>query len=151
MRVILTRPVDNLGEKDQVCEVSAGYARNYLFPRGLAQPARPSDIERAVRQQQRQAKRTAQTEAKINETIENLKKIQVNISAKANPAGRLFGSVDEQAIRLSLEKEHHLKLPDSAKFDDAPIRQLGQSTRRWRWSGGRTFDLTVNVTSISDA
>lgn len=151
MRVILIQRVDKLGDREQVCDVSSGYARNYLIPRGLAKPATPSDIEKAAIRQKRQAKLKAQADVKINEIVENIKKMEVTVSAKANPAGRLFGSVDEKVVRLSLKEQYHVELPDGAKLDGLPIRKLGKSVMRWRLPGGRNIELNVNVTPKTDA
>ncbi len=150
MRVILRQRVDNLGDKDEVREVSAGYARNYLIARGLAELATPADIIHAKLRQKNEVVEKNKKAASLNELSAQLAKAEITVSAKANPAGRLFGSVDEKAVRQLLEKKYGLKIPTEARLDGSPIKQVGTSRMQWRLPGGRVVGATIKVTSKSD-
>lgn len=134
MKIILLKDVSGLGEAGTVKDVKEGYARNYLFPRGLAAPA----TERAVRALQHQQQTTAQRAQRERHTIEEvaaaLEQAVVEIRAKGGEGGRLFGSVTAADIAQALagrgfqvdKKQVALDEPiKTAGFFKVPVR-VGQ-------------------------
>jgi len=102
VKVILNKDVKDLGKRGQVVEVSEGYARNYLLPRGLvaiATEGAARNIEQEklaqVRKKEREQKEAASLAARLNS-------VTVEIRAKAGENGRLFGAVTATDIANQL-------------------------------------------------
>lgn len=122
MKVILKQDIKNLGKKENMVEVSDGYARNYLFPRGLAVEA--SSVNINVMNTRKEAEKTKkdrelaaakQLAAKLNETT-------VVIKTKTGENGRLFGSITSKDIADKLKSDFNMEvdkkkinLPDAIK------------------------------------
>ncbi|AVX21863.1 MAG: 50S ribosomal protein L9 [Bacillota bacterium] len=125
MKVILQQDVKKLGNKGQIVEVSEGYARNFLFPRGLAVEAtagalKSLDEKKAAeqRKQQRLEEEARALGAKLAETT-------VVIKTRAGEGGRLFGSITNKDIAEVLEKNYGLKV-DKKKLElTENIKTLG--------------------------
>src|SRR3954463_11093676 len=97
-QAILLQAVETLGDRGEVVEVSAGYLRNFLVPRKLAQPATPGAIaearrriEAAKRAEEEQTERASENAALLTKTV-------LTIRQQAGDDGRLFGSVTAQDI-----------------------------------------------------
>ncbi|MCI5604970.1 MAG: 50S ribosomal protein L9 [Clostridia bacterium] len=115
MQVILNQDVKGQGKKGQMVNVSDGYARNYLLPRGLAKEATKSNIN-VMKGKAESLEYKIQTEKKeANEIVEKMKEIEVIITAKAGDNGKLFGSVTSKDVAEALTMQHHIKL-DKKKF-----------------------------------
>ncbi len=105
MEIILLQDVDNLGYKDDIVKVKAGYARNYLIPKKLAIVANASNrksVEEKKRQQQAKYEKML---AELNAVADTLKAEAIRVGAKAGTSGKIFGSVTTlqiaEAIRQS--------------------------------------------------
>jgi len=104
MDIILKKSVDNLGEKDDLVSVKAGYGRNYLIPQGLATLATPS--ARKVREENIR-QRAHKEKALIDEAQKmaaKLKDVAVKIGAKVGENGKIFGSVNTIQLADAIEK-----------------------------------------------
>lgn len=124
MKVILVKDVPNLGKRGATVEVSEGYARNYLIPRGLVKEASEGALKALAVEQKAAAARMAREEAEARALGEKLAATDVVIPAKLGEGGRLFGSVTAKDIAAALEAKH-LKL-DKRKIELAePIKHLG--------------------------
>lgn len=98
MKIILREEVQGVGYEGDIAEVKDGYARNFLFPQGLAVPANKENIaEWEANQEEIQAKRN-EAEAKANELKELIEKTTLVITTKAGEEGKIFGSVTSQDI-----------------------------------------------------
>jgi large subunit ribosomal protein L9 len=122
MKVILMSDVKPLGTTGAVVDVAAGYARNYLLPRGLAAEASQGAI--ALLEQQKRAKSRREAEAQAD--AENLAKVlegkQILVSAKSGGNGRLFGTVTSAQVAEAISTElnlavdrHKIEMPDNIK------------------------------------
>jgi large subunit ribosomal protein L9 len=122
MKVILMNDVKPLGSAGAVVEVAAGYARNYLLPRGLAAEASSGAI--ALLEQQKRARSRREAEAQAD--AENLAKVlegkQILVSAKSGGNGRLFGTVTSAQVAEAISSElnvsidrHKIEMPDNVK------------------------------------
>lgn len=126
MQVILNQDVKGQGKKGQMVNVSDGYARNYLLPRGLAKEATKSNINE-MKGKAESLEYKIQTEKKeANEIVEKMKEIEVVMSAKAGANGKLFGSITSKDVSEALTAQHHIKL-DKKKFvmPEGGIKTLG--------------------------
>src|SRR5436189_4248337 len=97
-QAILLQPVETLGERGEVVDVSPGYLRNYLVPRKLAQPATPAAIAESQRRREAAERAAVEAAEKAEETAALLRKTVLTISHQAGDDGRLFGSVTSQEI-----------------------------------------------------
>lgn len=127
VQVILNEDVANLGRVGDVVKVRAGYARNYLLPRGLAVEANLKNL-RAFEHHKRLAMRRRETlkgaALKLKDQIEAL---ALRIAARAGEEGKLFGSVTNIDIEQAL-RERGLAVDRRKILLDAPIKQLGDFT-----------------------
>jgi len=133
MEIILLKDVDTLGDSGDILIVKPGYARNYLFPRGLA--VRSSKRNRALADEKKKvAKARAMREAKTYEDLmNNLKKIEITIEVEVGGEDRLFGSVTSQNIHEALI-EKGIEIDRHAILLEEPIKALG------------IYDIPVKIT-----
>ena len=104
MEIILKQDVQNLGFKDDVVSVKAGYGRNFLIPQGFAQMATPSAKKVLAENLKQRAHKEAKVVADANAIADKLKALEIKISAKAG-GEKLFGSITNIDIAAALEKE----------------------------------------------
>ena len=122
MKLILTKDVKGQGKKDQIIEVSDGYARNFLIPRGLAVPADAKSMNDVKNREDSRLHKIETEKAAAKEIAAKLEKITVKIVGQAGSDGRLYGSVTAKDIAEALQKQHgividkrKLSLPETIK------------------------------------
>ena len=127
VQVILNEEVLNLGRPGDVVKVRAGYARNYLLPRGLAVEANPRNL-RAFEHQKRIAMLKRETLRNQALTLkERIEAVRLTLDARAGEEGKLFGSVTNIDLERAL-REQGLEI-DRRRIQLAePIKQLGEYT-----------------------
>ena len=122
MKVILLEKVRSLGEAGELVEVKEGYARNYLFPRGLAQEASQGNL-RSLEQTQKTRRHKEDRLLQEAKTVKaKLQGKPVVLGVKAGESGRLFGSVTGKNIAEAVRKQYNVKV-DKKKVE------LGESLR----------------------
>lgn len=111
MKIILLKDVSGIGRKDEIKNVSDGYALNMLFPRGLA--AKLTDQGMAeLERRQNDAKAAKQAESDIYKTvIRQLQKEPLSLSVASNEKGHLFKAVHEKDIVEAIFDKHHVHVP----------------------------------------
>ncbi|MHB8658764.1 MAG: 50S ribosomal protein L9 [Solirubrobacteraceae bacterium] len=124
-QAILLQDVESLGERGAVVDVSAGYLRNFLLPRRLAEPATKGSVEAASRQ--RQAAERAQQEAqdRARDSAALLGRTVLTITQQAGDDGRLFGSVTPQDIADAIRDARGIKVDRRKVHLEDPIRNIG--------------------------
>lgn len=144
MKVILTKDVHALGRSGEIREVKDGYARNYLFPRGLALPATEDNVKRLSRTLEATRQRQERTLHEIAALKTKLEELVIEIHARAGEGGRLFGSVTAQDIADAITKKG---IPISKKQVelDEPIKSTGFYRVLVRIHPQRTAIVEVNV------
>ena len=122
MKVILKQDVKGLGKKDEMHEVSDGYARNFLLPKGLAVEANAANINEMNTKKEAEKARKQKELAKAKELAKEIGSITVVIKAKAGENGKLFGSITSKEIADKLKSDHNIEvdkrkiqLPDALK------------------------------------
>jgi large subunit ribosomal protein L9 len=125
MEVILLEKIANLGELGQVVKVKDGYARNYLIPHGKAK--RATEENRKAFEARRTELEKAQSEAlaKARERAAQLASLTLQITQKAGPDGRLFGSVTNYDIVEALQKQGHEVERAQIRMPQGPLKQVG--------------------------
>ena len=125
MQVILKQDVDKIGQRGDIVDVSRGYVRNFLVPRGLAEVATPSKLEEARREMAEAEERVQRMAERAGEIAETLNKSVITIEARTGEDERLFGSVTAANIVSAIEKARGIRLDRRRVKLDEPIRSLG--------------------------
>lgn len=135
MKVILLKDVKGTGKKGDVKEVSDGYARNYMIPRGIAAEANSTNINMLNQKKQSMAHQESLEIEKAEKIKNQLKDFTLKIVSKAGEEGKLFGSITSKDISDELKKQKKIDI-DKKKIDlKEPIKQLG------------TFDIKLKLFS----
>ncbi|MEG0128424.1 50S ribosomal protein L9 [Clostridium sp.] len=116
MKVILKADVKGTGKKGEVINASDGYARNFLFPKGLAVEATTGNMKSHDIQKAAEAKRKAEELDAAKELAKKISDLTVSLKVKTGDNGKVFGSVTSKDIAEALEKEHGIKV-DKKKVD----------------------------------
>src|ERR1700704_1891658 len=124
-QAILLQDVDSLGDRGAVVDVSAGYLRNYLLPRKLAEPATKGSIEVATRRRESAERALHQAEERARETAALLGRTVLTIPQQAGDYGRLFGSVTTQDIADAIRDARGIKIDRRKIHLEDPIRHTG--------------------------
>jgi large subunit ribosomal protein L9 len=124
-QAILLQDVETLGEKGEVVDVSAGYLRNYLLPRKLAEAATAGSIQAAARRQERAEQQEREAEERAQENAALLSKTVLTIPQQAGDDGRLFGSVTPQDIADAIREARGIRVDRRKVHLEEPIRHTG--------------------------
>lgn len=147
--VILTHNIVGLGgESDQV-KVAAGYARNYLFPQGLAVPLTGANKRRLEALRQRRAEREAHELNTMTELAKSLSKMQLTIKVKTGEDGKMFGSVTAGTIADELKTQFEVVLDKRKIHTEKPIRTLGDHEIEMRLHADVVTTLKLKVESTT--
>lgn len=148
MKVILKENIKTLGKKDQVVNVSDGYARNYLFVKNLAEEANASNLARLQsRKDSAQYKKDVEKDEAIK-TSEQIEKIKLTFRVKAGENGKVFGGVSSKEIAEKLEKDYSIKV-DKKKIElKETIKTLGITKVQIKLYEEVYANLKVEVLSI---
>jgi len=127
MIVILLKDVKGTGKTGDVVQVSDGFARNMLFPRGLAKEASDGNVRNLEKQKAIAEEKKAADYAKAKAQAEKLEALTVTIKTKSGDGGRLFGSITSKDIADALKDQHKIEI-DKKKFAmDSPIKNVGET------------------------
>ena len=128
MKVIFKVDVRGQGKKGEMKEVSDGYARNYLLPRGLAAEATADNINAMKLKEKAKAAQLAREKAQAQENARKLEGVQVIIRARAGGAGKLFGAVTSQEISAALKEQFDIDIEKNKIVQAEPIKSFGSYT-----------------------
>src|SRR3954471_24006047 len=127
MKVLLTQTIERTGIVGEVLDVSDGFARNYLIPKGLAVQPTDGNIKRLEQaRKDYEAKIKLQREQK-EKLIQTLQGVEVTLIRNANDEGHLFGSVSRRDIAEELQKAGHAVDANDVKLDE-PFRRIDTYT-----------------------
>jgi large subunit ribosomal protein L9 len=127
MQIILLHDVDKVGRRGETVNVADGYARNFLFPQGMAvraDTAKKKELE--MRLQAYEARDERDREA-AESNAASMSGVALKMSAAASDEGRLFGSVTAQMIAGELAEKGH-EVEAKRVLLDEPIREVGSYT-----------------------
>ncbi len=144
MKVILLHRVDGVGQKHEVKDISDGYAKNFLLPRGLAKIATPDALNLLEEAKHSEVARENKVRKKMRLVANSVRDTVVTISARANEKGELFGSVTPEQVVLALKNQDIIVPSNSIKFEK-PIKRLGKYTTYvdFGWGIGATLKISV--------
>ena len=143
MEVILRKDVDKVGLRGEVVNVARGYARNFLFPRGLADEATSARVSELRKVEDRRAKHEAKTFEDAQAVAERLGQVELRFDVKAGPTGSLFGSVTPTDIADELWAKHKVRV-DRRKIGVDTIKRIG----RYQVPIELFQDVTVEVRTL---
>jgi large subunit ribosomal protein L9 len=143
MEVILREDIDKVGLRGEVVNVARGYARNFLFPRGLADEATPARVGEMRKVEERRAQNEAKTFEEAQSLSEKLGQIELRFDVKAGETGSLFGSVTPTDIADELWTKHKVRI-DRRKVGVDTIKRIG----RYQVPIELFQDVTVEVRTL---
>jgi len=125
MQVILLQDVETLGLRGDVVDVARGYARNFLLPRRIAEPATPARVAELRRVEAQRATQEARTAEQAGEIADVLSKTVLRFEVKSGPTGSLFGSVTPSDIADEIWRARKIRV-DRRKVVLDPIKRIGR-------------------------
>jgi len=123
MKVLLTQTIERTGIVGEVIEVSDGFARNYLLPKGLGVQPTEGNIKRLEAARKEYEAKLQLVREQREQLITKLAGVEITISRNANDEGHLFGSVSRRDISEELQKLGHPIQPDEVKLEE-PLRRV---------------------------
>ena len=144
-QAILLKDVEGLGENGTAVEVSSGYLRNYLQPRGLALPATPGALEAAIQRKEAAEKAEREAAARASEFASLLSKTVLTIHHRAGEDGKLYGSVTNKEIADAIRDARGLKIDRRKVRLDVPIHEIGTYMIEVEIPGGATASVKTIV------
>lgn len=144
MKVILLKDVSKIGKKNDIKDVSEGYATNLLFPKKLALIATKENVDKVNRM-----KSQAEAEKKVLEDllIKNIDSVSENlitIKSKANEKGHLFAGISKEDLVKEIENETRISIDPDWIMLDKPIREVGSHTVEVKF-GSKLGKIKVEV------
>ena len=148
MKVLLLADVKSLGKKDDIVNVSDGYARNMLFPKKLAVAATPKNMKDVELKKKNEARIEAEKLKEAQAFADDLSQKSVTVGIKIGTGGRAFGSVSTKEIAEAAKEQLGVELDRKKMILEAPLRELGESTVQVRVHPKVTANLKVIVKEI---
>lgn len=136
MKVVLKQDVPNLGKANEVHDVAPGYARNYLYPRGMAVPATGGALRALEDLKEDQAARRARLEEHGEAISEQIAAQPLRFTVKAGETGKLYGSITAQNIADAIGDVIHDSFDKQNVLLDEPLRELGVHIVELKLPGG---------------
>ena len=145
MKVILLADVKGHGKKGELCNVSDGYARNFLFPKKLAVEADNAAMSEFKSREEAKIHHKEEEIAAAKATAAKLEGKTVTMKAKAGNGGKLFGSVTSKEVAQEIKNSLGIEI-DKKKMTMADIKNFGEYTAEIKLYTGITAKITVVVT-----
>lgn len=145
MKVIYLQDVKGSGKKGEVKNVSDGYARNMLFPKGLAIEANAKNLSELAGKNASAAHKVEVEKQKAQEIADTINGKTVKAIAKAGTGGRLFGAVTAQNIAECIEKQYGCKIDKKKISLKSEIKNFGTYEADVKLYAGISAKVTVEV------
>ncbi|MDL2219991.1 50S ribosomal protein L9 [Ruminococcaceae bacterium OttesenSCG-928-O06] len=145
MKVVLKQDVKNIGKKDELHQVSDGYARNYLIPRGLAVEADAAAVNAVKSKEAARQHHAEEEKAAAQALAEKLEGKTVVIKAKGGQSGRLFGAVTQKDIAAALAEMGVEIDKRKISLSVREIKDYGQYEAEAKVAAGVGAKFTVSV------
>jgi large subunit ribosomal protein L9 len=126
VQVILLTDVEKVGLRGEVVDVARGYARNFLVPRKLAEPATPARVAELEKRAAQRAHQEASSFEQARELATQLEQVELRFDAKAGPTGSLFGSVTATDLADEIWRVARIRVDRRKIALDDPIKRIGR-------------------------
>ncbi len=148
MKIILLKDVRGIGKKNEIKEVSDGYARNFLFQNSLAKPATPETMRQMENLKSKLDAEELDLKKHLEELARKMRGITLEFKLKSDEAGSVFGSVTKEMISKSL-RENHLVTKERVDITlDHPLKSFGEHTVSLDLKKGVTAELKIVLKPI---
>lgn len=144
MKVILLADVKGQGKKGELCNVSDGYARNFLFPKNLAIEATSAAMSELKSREQAKEHHIKEEKAAATEQAKKIEGVKLTLTAKSGANGKLFGSVTSKEIAVELKNKTGIEV-DRKKLTVNDIKNYGEYSAEVKLYNGITAKFTVEV------
>jgi len=145
MKIILLQDVKDAGKKYDIKEVADGYARNFLFPNKLAEPATPSALKKLENLKSKLGKEELELKKRLEEIVRKIGDTTLEFSLKTDGKGGIFGSVTKEMILKAL-REHGLVTKERVDVTlDHPIKELGDHKVKVDLKKGIAVELKIRI------
>jgi|TARA_B110000003_G_scaffold24820_1_gene23639 large subunit ribosomal protein L9 len=144
MEIILLKEYESLGEIGDIVNVKPGYARNFLFPKGIAVRTSKRNIALADEQKKTFQKRSERESLANQELISELAKVEISIEVEVGDEDKMFGSVTNLDIHKALT-EKDVAIERQSILLDQPIKSLGIHNVPVKLSSGEKQEIKVYV------
>ena len=144
MKIIFTKDVPAVGKKDEVKNVSDGYARNFLFLKGLARPATANALKNLTRALAEKQKTSTLRNDHAQTVAERLKTITLHFKTKIGEKGKSFGSISSAKIQQELKKKGITVRKEDILLEE-PIKTAGEKTVLLRLHPELTTEVKILI------
>ena len=144
MKVILKQDVKGTGKKGEILDVSDGFAKNFLFKKGLAEPASSTAVNVLTMQKEAEARRRAEEIAAIRENAKKMDKATVTVPIRCGENGKVFGSVTSKEIAARLAESGY-EVDKKKILLKEPIKQAGEYNVEIRFMEGVSCKTPVTA------
>lgn len=145
MEVLLLKDVRRLGKAGEIKRVADGYARNYLFPRGLAVMATEAARKELEEKMAAQERRAALEKARAEKHAQDIQNLVLTFKARAGETGRLYGSITNADIADRLSAILGTEVDKRKVLLQEPIKEAGKSKVDVKLHTNVTITVTVIV------
>ncbi len=147
MKVILRTDVEGLGKKGDIADVTLGYARNFLLPKGLVMKSTPGAEEQAESMREARVMRSAEDRAEAEEVATKLVPAVITIGAKAD-GDKLFGSITTTDIATAVEEQTGIVIDRRNIAADEAIKTTGSHTVMAELHPEVQFPITLEIVAV---
>ena len=148
MKIILNENIDSLGKIGDIISVKKGYARNYLFPKGLAQLATEKNIQSTEKLIELREKKDAINRSNLEALAKKLDKLTLKFELQAGEDDKLFGSVTSGMIADSIDEEGY-KVDKKEILLEEPIKHTGNHFVEINLGHELSAKVKIKISSIS--
>ncbi len=145
MEVILKQDVEHLGYKNDILKVKAGYARNYLFPRGFALMATEPNRKVLAETLKQRAFKEEKIKGEAQKIADALKEVVIKVGAKVSSKGKIFGSVTALQIAEAIKKAGCEVDRKCISIKEDTIKSVGEYTAAVRLHREVNIDVKFEV------
>lgn len=149
MKVILLQDVKSLGKKDEIVEVSDGYARNYVLPKKLGLEATPKNLNELKLKKAHEDKVAAEVLAEAQALAGQMKEESITLTIKVGEGGRTFGSISSKEVAEAIKKQLGHNIDKKKIVLKEPIKSLGTHIVDIKLHTKVTAQMSVKVTEES--
>lgn len=146
MKVILLEDVRSLGKTGDIVKVNDGYARNMLFPKGLAKEATAGNIKALENRKAAEAERQAGLKAEAEEIKAKLENQVIELKSKGGEGGRLFGAVTNVDVAKAIKEQKNFDIDKKKIQISAPIKTVGEHEATIKLYTDINATVKINVT-----